>query len=83
MHGDEPGGRVLLPMLAEWLCANAATDPRAKRIIQGMHLVRCGGVRVPDVMPWVGCYAQASGRLTACYCFCFWCCCWWCWCCSS
>jgi hypothetical protein len=39
MHGDEPGGRMLLPMLAEWLCSKQTTDPRAARIINGMHLV--------------------------------------------
>jgi carboxypeptidase D len=38
MHGDETSGRMLLPMLAEWLCANRATDTRAARIIDGMHL---------------------------------------------
>jgi carboxypeptidase D len=38
MHGDEPGGRVLLPMLAEWLCSKQTTDPRAARIIDSMHL---------------------------------------------
>lgn len=39
MHGDEPGGRVLLPLLAEWLCSKQSTDPRAARIIDEMHLV--------------------------------------------
>jgi carboxypeptidase D len=38
MHGDEPGGRVLLPMLAEWLCSKQTTDARAARIIDSMHL---------------------------------------------
>lgn len=38
MHGDEPSGRMLLPMLAEWLCANKG-DARASRIINNMHLV--------------------------------------------
>lgn len=47
MHGDEPGGRVLLPMLAEWLCSKQATDLRAARILNGMHLVCWGlGFRV-------------------------------------
>jgi hypothetical protein len=40
MHGDEPGGRMLLPMLAEWLCSKQTIDQRAARIINGMHLVR-------------------------------------------
>ncbi|KAI7836828.1 hypothetical protein COHA_009329 [Chlorella ohadii] len=38
VHGDEPTGRVLTLALAEWLCANHRTDPRAKRIVQSMHL---------------------------------------------
>jgi len=39
MHGDEPGGRVLLPMLAEWMCSKQSSDARASRIINDMHLV--------------------------------------------
>lgn len=31
---------MLLPLLAEWLCSKQATDPRAARILNGMHLVR-------------------------------------------
>ncbi|KAK9918404.1 hypothetical protein WJX75_003872 [Coccomyxa subellipsoidea] len=38
MHGDEPSGRQLLLAVAEWLCANHATDERAKRIVEEMHL---------------------------------------------
>lgn len=38
MHGDEPGGRVLLPMLAEWMCSKQSSDARASRIINDMHL---------------------------------------------
>jgi hypothetical protein len=34
---------MLLPMLAEWLCDNEATDTRAARIINGMHLVSLAG----------------------------------------
>lgn len=38
VHGDEPTGRVLTLALAEWLCANQKSDPRAKRIVTSMHL---------------------------------------------
>jgi len=38
VHGDEPTGRALTLALAEWLCANYKTDPRAKRIVASMHL---------------------------------------------
>eukprot|EP00878_Enallax_costatus_P002023 GHUV01002187.1.p1 GENE.GHUV01002187.1~~GHUV01002187.1.p1 ORF type:complete len:558 (+),score=92.71 GHUV01002187.1:1290-2963(+) len=38
MHGNEPSGRVLLPQLAEWLCANLKTDERARRVVEDMHL---------------------------------------------
>ncbi|GBF96907.1 carboxypeptidase D [Raphidocelis subcapitata] len=38
MHGDEPSGRMLLPMLAEWLCANNGKDPRATRLVRDAHL---------------------------------------------
>lgn len=30
--------RVLLPQLAEWLCANHKTDERARRVVKDMHL---------------------------------------------
>jgi carboxypeptidase D len=30
---------MLLPMLAEWLCANNGRDERASRIVKDMHLV--------------------------------------------
>jgi hypothetical protein len=43
MHGDETSGRMLLPMMAEWLCNNK-NDPSASRIINGMHLVCHTGV---------------------------------------
>lgn len=38
VHGDEPTGRALTLALAEWLCANHRSDPRAKRIVNSMHL---------------------------------------------
>ena len=38
VHGDEPTGRVLGLALAEWLCANHPAEPRAKRIVDSMHL---------------------------------------------
>eukprot|EP00775_Hariotina_reticulata_P009515 gene9515-9680_t len=38
MHGDETSGRVLLPQLAEFLCASYNKDSRATSIIKGMHL---------------------------------------------
>ncbi|KIZ04213.1 hypothetical protein MNEG_3740 [Monoraphidium neglectum] len=38
MHGDEPSGRMLLPMLAEWLCANNGKDARATRLLRDAHL---------------------------------------------
>lgn len=39
MHGDETGGRMLLPKLAEWLCDNwQGGDQRAARIVKNMHL---------------------------------------------
>lgn len=38
MHGTEPGGRQLLLALAEWLCANYATDATAQRVVNTMHL---------------------------------------------
>lgn len=33
-----PRGRMLLPQLAEWLCANQGKDARATAIVAGMHL---------------------------------------------
>ena len=38
MHGDEPSGRMLLPMLAEWLCANNGKDARATRLVKDAHI---------------------------------------------
>ncbi|CAG9465131.1 unnamed protein product [Pedinophyceae sp. YPF-701] len=38
MHGDEPLSRALMPALAEWLCANAESDPVAAIIVNDMHL---------------------------------------------
>eukprot|EP00878_Enallax_costatus_P017112 GHUV01017967.1.p1 GENE.GHUV01017967.1~~GHUV01017967.1.p1 ORF type:complete len:233 (+),score=46.39 GHUV01017967.1:257-955(+) len=39
MHGDETSGRMLLPMLAEWLCDSwQGGDQRAARIVKDMHL---------------------------------------------
>jgi carboxypeptidase D len=38
MHGDETSGRMLLPMLAEWLCANNGKDERATRLVRDTHL---------------------------------------------
>jgi carboxypeptidase D len=38
IHGDEPTGRVFTLALAEWLCANLATDPDAKRIVSQTRL---------------------------------------------
>ncbi|KAI8473599.1 MAG: hypothetical protein J3K34DRAFT_518884 [Monoraphidium minutum] len=38
MHGDEPSGRMLLPMLAEWLCENRGREERATRLLGGTHL---------------------------------------------
>lgn len=38
MHGDETSGRMLLPQLAEFLCASYNKDRRATSIIKGMHL---------------------------------------------
>lgn len=44
MHGNEPSGRMLLPALAEYLCANSvnsgdtATDPKAARLVRDVHI---------------------------------------------
>lgn len=38
MHGDEPSGRQLVLKLADWLCANWKSDPKAESIVRGMHL---------------------------------------------
>ncbi|XP_058111276.1 carboxypeptidase SOL1 isoform X2 [Magnolia sinica] len=38
MHGDEPVGRELLILLANWLCDNYMKDPLATLIIKNVHL---------------------------------------------
>ena len=38
MHGDETSGRMLLPMFAEWLCANNGKEPRATRLVRDAHI---------------------------------------------
>ncbi|KAG6543213.1 hypothetical protein Mapa_015464 [Marchantia paleacea] len=38
MHGDEPSGRELILLLAEWLCSNYLKDPLASQIVKGVHL---------------------------------------------
>ncbi|KAI8473598.1 MAG: hypothetical protein J3K34DRAFT_410576 [Monoraphidium minutum] len=38
MHGNEVSGRALLPLLAEWLCANDGKDERATRLLRDAHL---------------------------------------------
>ncbi|XP_068652267.1 carboxypeptidase SOL1-like [Aristolochia californica] len=38
VHGDEPVGRELLMLLANWLCDNYKTDPLATLIVKGVHL---------------------------------------------
>ncbi|KAF6253377.1 hypothetical protein COO60DRAFT_1286678 [Scenedesmus sp. NREL 46B-D3] len=37
MHGNEPSGRMLLPQLAEWLCANYNSTDTARRVVDHMH----------------------------------------------
>lgn len=70
MHGDEPGGRVLLPLLAEWLCSKQTSDPRAARIIDGMHLVsNMGSLFWHLRASLAGCkleHKQCAPSLTAC-----------------
>lgn len=38
VHGDEPVGRELLLLLANWLCDNYMKDPLATQIIDNVHL---------------------------------------------
>lgn len=38
VHGDEPVGRELLMLLANWLCDNYMKDPLATLIIKNVHL---------------------------------------------
>ncbi|KAL3619793.1 suppressor of los1-1 [Castilleja foliolosa] len=38
VHGDEPVGRELLLLLANWLCNNYRKDPLATLIVNGVHL---------------------------------------------
>ncbi|KAK4383387.1 Carboxypeptidase SOL1, partial [Sesamum angolense] len=38
VHGDEPVGRELLLLLANWLCDNYMKDPLATLIVDGVHL---------------------------------------------
>ncbi|KAJ9675512.1 hypothetical protein PVL29_024439 [Vitis rotundifolia] len=38
VHGDEPVGRELLLLLANWLCDNHMKDPLATLIIENVHL---------------------------------------------
>ncbi|KAL3621531.1 suppressor of los1-1 [Castilleja foliolosa] len=38
VHGDEPVGRELLLLLANWLCNNYMKDPLATLIVNGVHL---------------------------------------------
>ncbi|KAI4366834.1 hypothetical protein MLD38_022651 [Melastoma candidum] len=38
VHGDEPVGRELLIILANWICDNYVRDPLAKFIVENVHL---------------------------------------------
>ncbi|KAJ4701027.1 Carboxypeptidase SOL1 [Melia azedarach] len=38
VHGDEPVGRELLMLLANWICDNHAKDPLARLIVENVHL---------------------------------------------
>ncbi|GKV39869.1 hypothetical protein SLEP1_g47572 [Rubroshorea leprosula] len=38
VHGDEPVGRELLILLANWICDNYLTDSLAKLIVENVHL---------------------------------------------
>ncbi|KAL5779034.1 hypothetical protein ACOSQ2_009771 [Xanthoceras sorbifolium] len=38
VHGDEPVGRELLLLLANWICDNHMKDPLARLIVENLHL---------------------------------------------
>ncbi|KDO83812.1 hypothetical protein CISIN_1g0372022mg, partial [Citrus sinensis] len=38
VHGDEPVGRELLILLANWICDNHVKDSLARLIVENMHL---------------------------------------------
>ncbi|KAK0575530.1 hypothetical protein LWI29_002209 [Acer saccharum] len=38
VHGDEPVGRELLLLLANWICDNHMKDPLARLIVENVHL---------------------------------------------
>ncbi|KAG8377296.1 hypothetical protein BUALT_Bualt08G0014500 [Buddleja alternifolia] len=38
VHGDEPVGRELLLLLANWICDNYMKDPLATLIVDNVHL---------------------------------------------
>ncbi|XP_020535523.1 carboxypeptidase SOL1 isoform X2 [Jatropha curcas] len=38
VHGDEPVGRELLVLLANWICDNYPKDPLARLIVENVHL---------------------------------------------